>query len=355
MSMRQRHAAGDRGYALIELLVAGGLMIALTATICRLLLDVRTAVDGSVERADLHQRARVALNGMASRLRSAGAGADRGVAAGPLVKWMPPIQPGRAGDASSLSTAVTTVEVPGRMVPATLSHDASAASSALDFDYPPGCAAPCGFFERMTVILVDQRGDFDLFVLTAVDGASAAVRRLAGGTGGAYARGTPVLPAEVHAFYLNASTHELRRVDGDRSDLPVVNGVVDLSFEYFGDPDPPSEPRPPAGEENCLFDATGATRPELQTLPRATGSLARLSLASLTDGPWCGGGSEPFDADLLRIRAVQLSVRLQAAAAYRGADERWFRNPGTGAESSRLIKDLTLHTMIAPPNLGAAR
>jgi hypothetical protein len=135
-----------------------------------------------------------------------------------------------------------------------------------------------------------------------------------------------------------------------------VNGVVELTFEYLGDPQPPSEPRPPTGEENCLFDASGAPRPELQTLQRADGTLARLSATLLQDGPWCGAGSHPFDADLLRIRAVKLSVRLQAAsAAHRGADGRWFRNPGTAVESSRLVKDVTLRTTITPPNLGAGR
>jgi type II secretory pathway pseudopilin PulG len=351
-----REAVGDGGYTLIELLVAGTLVILLTALTCRVLLDARASIDVSVEGADLHQRARVAVDAIASRLRGAGAGADRGVAVGRLARWAPPIVPGRHGDPASLSNAVTLIEVLGRVAPATLSHDVSASSGTLDFDYVPGCAPPCGFFERMTVIVFDERGDFDLFVLTTLDGTAATVRRMAVGTGGFYRRGTVALPAELRTFYFNAPTLEIRTFDGDRSDLPVVNGVVELTFDYLGDPQPPSEPRPPAGEENCLYDSSGARRPELQPLPRADGSLARLSPTLLQDGPWCGAGPQPFDADLLRIRAVRLAVRLQAtSAAHRGVGGRWFRNAGTAVESSRVVKDLTLRTTITPPNLGAGR
>lgn len=347
----------DAGYTLIELLVAASLVILLSGLTCAVLAEVRTTMAVAADRAEVQQRARVGLDTVGSAIRTAGVGPDRGGIIGPLVRWAPPIRPGRPGSgASDFSTAVTTLEVSGFVLHAMLARDAPAGTDTLEFDRVGACPLPCGFADRMTVLLLDGRGDFDLFVLTETDGASATVRRLEGGTGASYLRGTPVLPAELRTYYLNARTHELRAHDGDRSDLPVVNDVVELTFDYLGDPLPPREPRPPVGEENCLYDSSGVARPGLQTLSREGGTLARLSAAILQDGPWCGAGSEPFDVDLLRIRAVRLTLRLQAGnATLRGRDAGWFRNPGTAADAARVVKDISVHTTITPPNLGGLR
>lgn len=314
----------EAGYTLIELLVAAALMLLLTAVTCHVLVDARGVIDVSAERADVQQRARIALDTLSSRIRGAGAGPNRGGAIGRLQRRAPPILPGRPGDPAAFSTAVTVFEALASVSPATLAFDAPAGTATLDFEYAPGCAPPCGFFDRLTVLVADGRGDFDVFALASIDGASATVRRLGIGTGASYARGAPALPVDLRTYYLNGQSRELRVFDGDRSDMPVVNDVVDLSFEYAAE--------------------------------RADGTLERLDAAMLQDGPWCGAGSQPFDADLLRIRAVRAALRLQAGnPAHRGSDVRWFRNPGTAVTASRLVKDITLRTTITPPNLGAWR
>jgi type II secretory pathway pseudopilin PulG len=315
----------DAGYMLIELLVAAALMLLLTAVMCHVLVEVRATIDVSAERADLQQRGRVALQALSSRIRRAGAGPDRGVAAGRLVRWAPPIWPGSpAGAPADSSTAVTTIEVLSAVTPATLAFDAPAGTGTLDFEYAPGCAAPCGFFDRMTVLVADGRGDFDVFAVAAIDAGSATVRRLEIGTRGSYARGSPALPVDFHTYYFDHPKRELRAFDGDRSDLPVVNDVVALSFEYF------------------------AEAPD--------GTLEPLDAGVLEDGPWRGAGAQPYDADLLRVRAVGVSIRLQAGnPACRGGDPRWFLNPGTAVEAPRLVKDISMRTFITPLNLGAWR
>jgi hypothetical protein len=352
--MRAR-LSDDSGYTLVELTVAAALLVMLSALTCSILMDARTVIDVSGERADLHQRARVAAEAVAGPIRDAGAGSVRGIATGPLVRWLPPIWPGR-GNHTDVTQAVTTIHVLPQVSPATLRFDVPPAATTLDFDHGGTCTLPCGFFDRMTVVLLDGMGNFDLFVLLQTDGGSATVRRLSGGTGAAYARGTAVLPAEVRTVYWNPDTRELRTDGGDHSDFPVVNDIVDLAFEYFGDPLPPTDPRPPHGVENCLYDSAGAPRAGQVVLQSAGATLAVLDPGAFDDGPWCGSGAEPFDADLLRIRAVDVTIRLQVGnATYRGPDARWFRNPGLAVEGARTVRDFVVHTSIAPRNLGGWR
>jgi hypothetical protein len=294
------------------------------------------------------------MEGLLSAIRSAGAGSDSGATAGPLIHWMPPLWAGRSDRAVS-STGITAIRVLPGVAPATLAVDAPADTETMEFDRG-GCALPCGFADGMNVVVLDGRGDFDVFVLVETDGATANVRRVAGGTNGAYARGSAVLPAELWTFYWNTATRELRKDDGDRGDFPAIHDVVGLSFEYFGDPFPPLLPRPPAGEENCLYDLFGTPRTGLAVLPTAGATLAPLDVGLFEDGPWCGSGTEPFDADLLRIRSVRIALRIQASnSAYRGAAPVLFQNPGTATDPARLVKDVILQTTVTPPNLGGWR
>jgi type II secretory pathway pseudopilin PulG len=314
----------EAGYTLVELLVAAAVLLMLTAVTCQALLDARAAIDVSAERADLQQRARVALETLTSRIRNAGAGTDRGTAAGSLQKWAPPILPKWSGDPTVASSAVTILETLETVAPAILAFDAPAGTASIDFEYLPGCAAPCGFFSRMTVLVADGLGDFDVFALTEVNGTSALVRRLAIGTGGSYRRGSPALAVDVRTYYWKSDSRELRVFDGDRSDLPVVNDVVNLSFEY--------------------------------ALERDDGNLEWLDPAALQDGPWSGTGGDQFDVDLLRLRTVRIALRLQAGnPVHRGADPRWFHNPGVAQQSSQFVKDVMLRTIVTPPNLGTAK
>jgi len=110
-------------------------------------------------------------------------------------------------------------------------------------------------------------------------------------------------------------TPQLMRYDGAESDLPVVDHVVKLGFEYFD-----------AG----------------RTL---------LDPAVLQDGPWLGDAVAPFDADLLRIRRVRVVLRVQAAlASMRGPAGTLFAQAGTSTASTRYVPDLELQFDIALRN-----
>jgi hypothetical protein len=95
---------------------------------------------------------------------------------------------------------------------------------------------------------------------------------------------------------------------GGRTVLPLVDGVEDLRFAYFADPDPMSVSRAGASAGTCVYQAGSPPRPLLAALGGQ--SLAQLTPADLTDGPFCGIAPNRFDADLLRIRRVRVDLRV---------------------------------------------
>jgi len=90
-------------------------------------------------------------------------------------------------------------------------------------------------------------------------------------------------------YYLRSAgvpgTFQLMQYDGGLSDLPMLDHVVRLSFDYFG--------------------------------PATTGGpLVRLEPATLVDGPWIEDPTHRmFDADLLRVREVRVLLRLESTDA----------------------------------------
>ena len=103
--------------------------------------------------------------------------------------------------------------------------------------------------------------------------------------------GVPTAPLSLdvnasRTYYLkNAATpgtFQLMQYDGGLSDLPMLEHVVRLSFEYFG-------PATPGGP------------------------LVRLEPAILVDGPWIEDATHRmFDADLRRVREVRALLRLES-------------------------------------------
>jgi len=97
----------------------------------------------------------------------------------------------------------------------------------------------------------------------------------------------------------------------------------------------------------------GQPRSRLVPLPAEASGLARLPLSAFTDGPWCPDGASPnrFDADLLRIRLVRVTLRVQAqSASVRGTDMHWFSRPGAAREAARLVPDLEVYVDVAIRN-----
>jgi hypothetical protein len=101
-----------------------------------------------------------------------------------------------------------------------------------------------------------------------------------------------------------------------------------------------------AAGENCTTARDGVQQPISRLADLTLSSnLVTLTTASLVDGPWCADALDPwrFDADMLRIRAIELRLRVEAAsAALRGPLPHLFRRPGTQPDAARWVPDVEM-------------
>lgn len=359
--MTRRSGLGSAsGFTLVELLVASALVLVAVAAAGGVAVAVQDVWRAGGAQVDLQQRARIAADVLGRALTASGAGPGGGGARGPLLRVMPPVIPRRIGrrapdpPASVRLDAFSVIAVSPDGEPAVLLLDVPAGAADIEIAPAAACDLPaCGFRSGTAALIVDGAGAYDVFTVTAVTGSILSLRHHGGGSATGYPAGSPVLLAEVATYYLDAGTRTLRRSDGDDSDVPLVDEVADLRVEYFGTPSPPRRPQPPPGLANCLYAADGTYHAALMAgLPSAGGSESVLDPGSFADGPWCGAGANRYDADVLRIRRVRLTVRLQAPdAAVRGLDPARFRTAGSAARSAGLVPDVSVVVDVTPPNL----
>jgi hypothetical protein len=371
---------------LAELLVASGVLLTVTAVAGTAAVRAQLTFRAQPEVADMQQRVRVGASAIGRDLLMAGAGPMATALSGPLVRHVPPIAPYRRGQIDDARAgvfyragALSVIYVPDTRAEADVLH-ATDLGRELLVDLAPNCGVSvhervCGFTVGMRVILVDGRGAFD--VGTVLEVAGARVRVQHGGTLASSYDGGALMAEVMAPTYLvrpDAATGawQLVRYDGFRTDRPLVDNVVEASFDFFGDPVPPrvlppaaeeAPPRPatsyglaPAGSgENCLFAAGEDPVPLLPILSAGL-SPVPLDAARLRDGPWCPDDTHParFDADLLRIRRVQLRLRVQVAvAAMRGPAGRLFLKGGSSTSPEFFAPDQQIVLDVTPRNLGA--
>jgi len=98
----------------------------------------------------------------------------------------------------------------------------------------------------------------------------------------------------------------------------------------------------------------------MDTLASGYGQV-ELTQAMLTDGPWCPGQDATnypnrFDADLLRIRRIRVTLRVQAAlSALRGPAGVLFTHGGTARSPERLVPDQEIQFSVTPRNMTLGR
>jgi hypothetical protein len=260
--------------------------------------------------------------------------------------------PGAEPPLTAAADRVTVYSVPagGAYVP--LGAPMAGASANLVLTNGPGCPAPapaCRFAAGQVLLAFDATGTHDVFVASAVwPDAIQPDRALSVPYDPAL--GAAVVPLDVVALGHDAATAQLRLWGPGGVGQPLLDEVVGFSVDYLADPAPPVLPRPPPGVASCLADGAGALL--LPGLTADWGSLHRLTASELGDGPVCGSGLNRFDADLLRLRALRVTLRVQAASpGVRGPDLMLFARPGPVLDRWRTVPDETLTLQVSPVNL----
>ena len=355
---RTAECVRDGGFSLVEVLLATALVLVVFGSLWEVTTRAERTARAGPAAVDLSERARVAADLIARDLYVAGAGLDDGPRAGPLGRYVAAVLPRRVGgpgaDApeTARADAVTLLWVPDTHVQ---SHPAGFFSgTTLTVGDGPGCPAAvpaCGVRENAGLLVFDQTASADLFRVTGLSGPTVSLGPRVAESGHEFGADAAVAEIEARTYYLDSAARTLRMSDDESTDVPVVDGVVGFGIAYFGTSDPPRDPKPPPGVANCLYDEAGVVRPELVTLTSGVDGLASLPLAMLADGPWCGAGGLRFDADLLRVRRVRVSVRLQAVdAAVRGVGEA-FAVSGSSHDAASRVPDVEVVVDVTPRNL----
>jgi len=356
---------GEAGFTLAELLVSTAIMLVVTGAVFGLMNPSQGIAQVQPEVADLQQRMRVGADAMFKELVMAGAGPYQGSSTGSLIQFFAPILPRRVGNLNpdaynvARTDAITISYIPNSYSQTTIVAAMPNVSAELKVsdqqNCPPGQQL-CGFSDGMEVIIFDTSGNFDVFTITRVQDDAGHLQHRGEDLTYPYQPGASVTQIRSMTFYLDRANRQLRQYDGASSDVPLVDNVVDLRFDYFGDPNPPLAPKPPPGIDNCLYDAAGNYDAGMATLAPDEGSLASLPYAMLNDGPWCGGGANRYDADMLRVRKVRVVLRMQVASpSLRGRDRTLFVNPGGADQSQKVVPDYMARFDVSPRNLNLAR
>lgn len=306
----------SEGFSVIEMTVALATMLAVSAAVFRLMTPSQDLFSSGTETADMQQRLRVAADMLSQRLIVSGVGAYAGTNAGALSNALAPIRPYRTGGV---------VEDP----PGTYKSDTITLFSVARNVAQPTSAT---------------------FWLKIDDAAA------------------------TYQLMINESANNV--------DVPVIDNLVGLAFEYYGDPRPPAirQPADPSGPwqttygpapaatetppfaagENCIFvnDGVSTPQPRLADLGAAGTALVKLTAAQLSDGPWCptDTAANAWDADLLRVRAVAVTMRVQAAlSSLRGPASVLFAHGGTSRGGHQWVPDHEVRFQMTPRNLNFGR
>lgn len=394
---------GQRGFSLVEMAAAAALALSVAAVAFALIEPVQAGFAAQLEAPDVQQRVRAAAGALYDDLLMAGAGPSRGANAGSLGYYFAPVLPYRHGTGhddppgSFRTDTLTLIYVPPTFAQTTLATVGPGAVSAdIGVNVGPGCPSGdvlCGFKEGMSVLLFDPSdasGAYDTFSITDAQANVLHVER----TGGSLTRSdyppdaTAIVQVKSIVYSLKsdeaAGTYQLVSSDGGGADVPVVDHLVALTFEYYGEAQPPQltgsapgttyGPRPPALDEqiptqgyaageNCTFaidPMSGQQVPRLADFGSGGPASALVPLADtqLTDGPWCPDETNVnrWDADLLRIRRIGVTLRVQAAnAALRGPAGMLFMHGGTSRSGNRRLPDLQVRFDVTPRNLAFGR
>jgi type II secretory pathway pseudopilin PulG len=402
--------SSERGFTLVEMLIAAMVMMAVTAAVFQMMNPAQGIFKAQPEVSDEQQRLRVGVETLRGDIVMAGAGSYMGSTAGSLYNFFAPVMPYRSGDLNddpSQGVFYRDNTISLLYVPPTPAQTSGSpiGNNSQEIEVNPqfNCSGTsgnsnkgsiCGFTIGMRVLLMDNMGEWETTTLTNIQDSALHLQH-SGKLLNEYPNGMTITQVRTATYYLKAdkpsNTYQLMFYDGYQTDLPIVDNVVKLKFEYFGEPQPPRMlppgpnncltatctgpwttygPKPPDAAtdlittdeygkgENCAFSmATGALAPRLAVLGDGT-SPVKLTAASLTDGPWCPNKDSVnrYDADLLRVRRVRVSMRVQVGLdSLRGPAGVLFTNGGTATSAQRYVPDQEISFDVTPRNMNLGR
>jgi hypothetical protein len=254
---------------------------------------------------------------LAADLRAAAAGTPTG----PLTVHLGSVEPRRPADPPGAASpdAITLRYTPhGGAVSRLVQPLAPGASTAV-IDAVQACPAgttACGFVTGSLAVVFDGAGHAAFVLVQAIGPGLLTIIDVNGPRATGYAVGAEIAEAVQVTYVHDHVARQLRRQEAGGSFVAADN-VSAVTYEYF--------------------DA----------------AMAAMPLASLHDGPYLGSGATRFDADVLRIRTVRATLRLETGLdAMRGTDARLFARPGT-ATGRRVIHDIVLRMDVSLRNIGS--
>jgi prepilin-type N-terminal cleavage/methylation domain-containing protein len=395
----------DNGFTLVEMLIAMAVMLLILGGVFAAFNPAQGSFRTQPEVADMQQRLRVGTDRLYNGIVVAGAGIYSGAAVGTLGQFFAPVLPylvgGLHNDPASgvyfRTDAITIFHVPTTASQCTIRDKMPQPSSEVKVNAEPGCPAAdplCGFEQGMRVIIFDDTGSFDFFTITQVQSDALHLQHRPpinpSDFSKAYDVGAVISQVNTDAYYWRqdpaTDTFQLMHYDLFQNEMPLIDDVVNLRFDYMGDAAPPVlrapvtdpigpwttyGPKPPAlgvdvasdswpAGENCTFTVDPATGLHVSRLASlgAPGTLTALDTTQLSDGPWCPDAANVnrYDADLHRVRQIRVSFRVQTGVAnLRGPAGVLFTRAGTGRLSDRLVPDQAVQFDITPRNLNLGR
>jgi Tfp pilus assembly protein PilW len=209
---------GRGGFTIVELLIATAVTTAVCGAFLSLAAGWESAARTQPEAADRQQRARIAIQAIASDLARAGAGVDRGPLAGSLARYFPPIEAGADG-------SISIWYVPARGAQSALAGPLLRGETAAALD------DASGFADGSTAIAYDATGCHDA---VRVEGVAGMTVMLGGGRRCDYAIGAVFAQAEVRTYRVDRSTRQLlRRDEATGLTVPVVDGIASMAVELL--------------------------------------------------------------------------------------------------------------------------
>ena len=365
----------QRGFSLIELLVSCLLLVAVTAAVAAMAVPARHAFDRTLASADLTGGTRAALERLISDAREAGSGGSVGahlVAPADVLASIVPLA-GIDLEPAVPGHAIRVTRIPPEAPQGVLRQAANAGDTTLVLETASNCAVgdeACGLQPGMTALVFDTARAERVAIAAVAPGG---VVLLTTGIRTSYDVGAVVASVLTTTYGLRPETdgsHRLVRISAGGAEQPVLQHVVGFEAHVMAgtapasaaadDPDPTYGPIPPAigvddprdswgPGENCTFVRDGDGRLIARMPPSTSASMVALSSSSLNDGPWCADAIDPlrFDADLLRIRLVDLRLRVETASAvWRGPVARLFRRPGSERHAARWVPDVELRLTV---------